>query len=497
MGGYSNSSYSIGGHMNGQPVTANTVVTEAPTQIKLVNIRDVEILETGEFACASGVHQFSSSDLAAAIAALDDPAIHEPRLKLGHVGAQGSMLGQPVFGKVSGMRLQSEGNRINGDLVGLPDWLAEILPTAYPSRSIEGRWNYTSASGTTHQFVILSVSLLGIEMPGCATLEDLQHYYANGPDGVEVEAEEESHVVATYNYDREDGVKHKKVSAAVEPHQVRAQFYDEFAVGDRFMWWVHELFINPMEIIAEDESNSSFHRIPYNIGTDDTVTFGDPVEVKKEYVPVGGANASAGSDPVLKYSTRAESRNDQEDQEMKLSDEQKATLRRTLGLPEDATDEQIQSKLGEAPSVPTTDPATPAPESESTAPASTPTTPEPVAASTPGTVVFDAATAAQMQADAAAGRAARDEQITARRDALVNAAIDDGRIPPARFDHYRKLVDLDEEGTAATLASLQKGLIPVQERGSAKDSSGASAGADDSSAYPDWLVPSGAANTEG
>jgi hypothetical protein len=57
------------------------------------------------------------------------------------------------------------------------------------------------------------------------------------------------------------------------------------------------------------------------------------------------------------------------------------------------------------------------------------------------------------------------ERQEERREALVNAAIGDGRIPPSRRDHWLGYLASDPEGGAQTLASLQPGLVPVQERG--------------------------------
>ena len=83
----------------------------------------------------------------------------------------------------------------------------------------------------------------------------------------------------------------------------------------------------------------------------------------------------------------------------------------------------------------------------------------------PGTTAIDEGTLAQLQADAAAGREARDAQQDAQREQLVSAAVKDGRIPPARKAHWMSLLKADPEGTQATLAALPKGLVPVDEIG--------------------------------
>lgn len=80
-------------------------------------------------------------------------------------------------------------------------------------------------------------------------------------------------------------------------------------------------------------------------------------------------------------------------------------------------------------------------------------------------MVVDRAAYEQLQADAAAGRAARDQQTRERRDMLVAAAVSDGRIAPSARDEWRKGLDENEERTSALLALLSKNTVPVGELG--------------------------------
>lgn len=81
------------------------------------------------------------------------------------------------------------------------------------------------------------------------------------------------------------------------------------------------------------------------------------------------------------------------------------------------------------------------------------------------------------------GREARQEQINARRGGKVGDAIKAGKIPPARRAHYMTLMENDEEGTTQMLASLEAGVVPVDETGSANTDE-----ALDGSSYPEeWL----------
>ncbi len=91
----------------------------------------------------------------------------------------------------------------------------------------------------------------------------------------------------------------------------------------------------------------------------------------------------------------------------------------------------------------------------------------PTAQAPEGTVLIDTEQLEALRADAAAGRQARDEQVRAHRAQIVDAAVADGRIAPARREHWLDALNADEEGAMATLESLAKGLIPMESIGSA------------------------------
>lgn len=120
-----------------------------------------------------------------------------------------------------------------------------------------------------------------------------------------------------------------------------------------------------------------------------------------------------------------------------MSDALKAGLRKRLGITDavDLDDEAILAKVDEAIAGPQN------------------TLPE-------GTVLLDEATLNQLRTDAQAGREARDAQIAAERVALVDSAVADGRIAPARRDHWVAALTADP-GAAEVLASLAKGTVPL------------------------------------
>lgn len=137
-----------------------------------------------------------------------------------------------------------------------------------------------------------------------------------------------------------------------------------------------------------------------------------------------------------------------------FSDEQLTTLRQRLGTAEDADEATILAALDER----LAEPAAP---------------PNP-----PGTVVLDEAQHAQLLADARDGREARAQQLAEQRDRTVQAAVDDGRIPPARREHWVAQLAADP-GAADVLANLKPGLVPLAETGYAGNEPTDPAAADD------------------
>lgn len=104
--------------------------------------------------------------------------------------------------------------------------------------------------------------------------------------------------------------------------------------------------------------------------------------------------------------------------------------------------------------------------------------PEPTAALPEGAVAIDRTQLDQLQADAAQGRAARQEQLTNARESKIAAALADGRITAASAATWRATLERDDEhGTshgAELLASLAKNqqvpVTPIGYTGGVEDS---------------------------
>lgn len=155
-----------------------------------------------------------------------------------------------------------------------------------------------------------------------------------------------------------------------------------------------------------------------------------------------------------------------------FSDDQLSTMRERLGLPADADEQTITDAMLEA-----------LDEQVETPPASEPAPlPE-------GVVPVEAAALAQLRRDADLGREAHARQQREDRESLVQAAIGDGRISPARREAWLTRLEADP-AEATTLAALAPGLaVPLGEVGHA--GSGPSAQKVDDGWFPQFSTTTG------
>lgn len=457
----------------------------------LVTIPNVPIMEVGvEYQLSTGPTTFTPEDLADAMtAANEDPAIPPPRLKIGHTDArfnnQQVYDGSPAFGKATNLRLGENGMTLYADYVGVPKWYADIMPTAYPSRSIEGFFNIESNQGKTWRFVLSAVALLGVTWPGISRLEDLPPYYGDEiPEGVVLDDQLAEAVAAARN---QPGGGPMSVSASANLDDVRRAFYNDYIPEhtEAYWYWIRQVLTGPNELVVEDDETGQLYKIPFSSDTTGAVSFGDAAAVRVEYVPddresqkaaatLVAATLAIGRKVLASYNDREESI-PATNETGGLMDPRE--IRQRLNLPEDATPEQVAETLAAlnaaATAAQTEDPPTPEPPAQAAPPAPE-TAPEPAAiaaAAAPasavpaGVVMIDEAAWKQMQEGVAASTKRVEETRKATRENLVAAAIGDGRIPSARKEYWLHNLTVDFEGYSATLASLQKGVIPVEAAG--------------------------------
>jgi hypothetical protein len=508
-------------------------------------IKQVPIVMAGvEYQLSTGPATFTPEDVQDFVASQDDPAIVPPRLKIGHTSvlssdeAQGILRdgddGAPALGKVVDIWYDENQMMAIGDYVGVPGWLAAIMPFAYPNRSIEGFQEAQTVSGHTWGLVVHAVALLGVVWPGCSTLEDLPLLYGEEPPpGVEVVDQDgqEVDLNAVAASRRRPATAATPVAAAVNVDDVRRAYYGQLDSA-QYWWWIRAIYIDPNELIVDDDEGQ-LYRVAFSINGDE-VEFQDPQEVRIQYVDAANSPQSRSLRAALStalaaepariaasYTSREESRITASEEDNSMTRAQRiAAARARLGLtaeqlPDDATDAQLTAAVLSAAEAPneepgepsptpaTTEPGVEVPEPEEPGPAGSPAEPggEPTSASLPaGMVAVPAATWAEVQRNAAAGAQVAQTAQTQADEQEIAAALRDGKIRPAEVPSYRNMY-----ATAATreiahrmlTASVDDGglmpnLVPVAERGDAPPTSGPggdTSGAVDASYDETWLNP--------
>lgn len=261
-----------------------------------VTIPDVELVSVGmDWPSASGDITIRFDHLRdAMVAANEDPHVVPPRLKIGHVDPRFSdpddpghnpfYDGEPAVGSVRNLRLTNDGATLVGDYVEVPAWLAEALPSAYPSRSIEGayqppeeslgkpegRWDVVTPGGKRYSFVLTACALLGVQRPAVQDLDDLQRFLVAGEGLVVAGAAPEGGQPAAATM---TDVPAPSLTASVD--KVVEAFQTTVAQGERMWWWVREMVTDPNEIVADDDEGNLF-LVPFSSDGDQQVTFGDP-----------------------------------------------------------------------------------------------------------------------------------------------------------------------------------------------------------------------------
>lgn len=481
----------------------------------LVTVPNVPILSVGTWAASTGTFTCTQDDLHAAVAAFDDPGYTRPRLKLGHTDERFGGDAEPAIGRLINPRLSADGMTLVVDIAGVPAWLADVMATAFPSRSIEGEFKHRTQTGTTHRFALTALSLLGVEAPAVSTLADLATLF-----GLDAGA-----VAATAADSLEDSMPEPvAVAASVNLDTVRQQFYAEEnapmrrALGGGWVW-VREVYT---DFVIVDDDEGHLLKLPWSESTDrpGEVTFGEPSPVRVEYVPQSADVAAKGRGDSLRAGalrarlaamatdpasadTPADAPPDApppdteppstppdpggvsispaaepeapatESKETPVSPQ--SEIRSRLGLPEDADDAAVLAALDGRVGTPATSPTQPDDDGGDTdvdEPAAQPDK-ELVAAATPqrpaipeGAVLVEASALEEMKRNARLGAEAHERQRVADRDRFISAAQDAGKFAPARLAHWVKAWEADPEGTQATLESLEPGLVvPVAAAG--------------------------------
>jgi hypothetical protein len=313
-----------------------------------------------------------------------------------------------------------------------------------------------------------------------AGLHDAREVLASGalPDAT-VTADDETMVLATV------AQRPTRVSASLDADLVERRFYERLDAGDlatpegvnSYDLWIRSRRFDDTGapyLKITDEATGTLYRVDFTVSGSD-VNFGDFTEVVEQDVPVAAGMARPAA-PMAQWATREASRavlasQSTTEDDAPMTDAQRRALALAYGLPETATEDEVNAAVSAGD--PTTQPASAGTEGEPGTGASTEGEPaepvaEPVAAGLtlpPGTVLVSEAqwTAtndrlASVESTVTAQTRAAD---TARRDGIITAALTAGRIAPAEREHYRAMLDENEQRATELLAMLAPGRVPT------------------------------------
>lgn len=468
---------------------------------ELVTIPNVPLCETGiDWPASSGPVTFTQDDLiSASEAPYNDPAVKLPRMRFGHTDAStsihDSMAGfqeQPCVGKFTNLRVEEEGNLLVADLVGVPAWLAKILPTAYPNRSVEAYFEVNTNTGKKHRMIITSVALLGENLPGVQTLDDLEYLFSDEPEDW-ISALQGGEKVAASQSERTGDEVAKRVAASVDTGDVRSAFYEQVAVEDRYWWWLHQMYLDPTVCIAEDD-NMEYWLIPYSASASG-IEFEEPVKVRIQWVEEDSGDVRASGTSLNPnslaaklfghaqntWAKAADSRPSVRQAEWDKKEENEEAkpamgidipaLRARLGLsetdlPDDATEEQINAALAAEPDEPEADEPPEVDPPEEPAEVDINDEAAVAAALRSGRVrIVDASVWEETRQGAQAGTELRNERDRNENRAFLDQAVRDSRIPRSSLNSYlTQMNGPDESGRGPARASIRE-MISKLEKG--------------------------------
>lgn len=141
----------------------------------LVTVPGVELIRTGTWEISTGTWNVTTELLESAVDAYSAGVVRRPPLKLGHDDPRFD--GEPAVGYLQNLRVTADGQRLIGDYAGVPQWLADVLASAYPSRSVEG-FHDVEVDGRTYPFVLTACAILGVTNPGITTIADIPALFA-------------------------------------------------------------------------------------------------------------------------------------------------------------------------------------------------------------------------------------------------------------------------------------------------------------------------------
>ena len=99
----------------------------------------------------------------------------------------------------------------------------------------------------------------------------------------------------------------------------------------------------------------------------------------------------------------------------------------------------------------------------------TPSAKLPKATAAAEAIMLDPETLAKLQAQARLGMEAHNEMKKQKRDRVLDKAMELGKFPPSRREHYAAMYDADPDGTVELLNRMAENAVPVDVLGYAGD----------------------------
>lgn len=411
----------------------------------------IEIARVGNWELTSGPLAVTREMLAdAAERATAAGANFRAPIRLGHTDERFD--GEPAMGWLNNLRVEGDGDDavLKADVSGMPEWLADVEPTAYPDRSVEGLVYGDDG------FEVTGLALLGVTPPGMSTIKSLRDLPA--ALGVEQPLPVAASFKATGDtVNAAASVSDKPWSGFSASDYSPAQYKDACLIvtGDGSTKDMCSLPIRePDGTLNRNGITAAAGRLKQTDAPDGaktaaakallsiyrTTLHADAPNDVKELAGVK-ASAQTPAEPPVQPPKGADA----------MSDTDKG-LRERLGLAEDADDDTVNAKVDELLELATKpEPA-----------------PEPVPE---GSVLVNASALEELKIAASAGQEARKVQLLQERDETIGRAIKAGKIAPARREHWATNWDNDPEGVKAAIESLEI-VFPVTASGYVGDSDG-------------------------
>lgn len=384
-------------------------------------------------------------------------------IKLGHTDPRFD--GEPALGWLHNLRVEGAGDEavLLGDVTGMPQWLYDLGPSAYPDRSVEGYTNFEAKDGKTWPFIIDGLAFLGITPPGMSTIRSLRDI----PQALGVAASElglpnlpipfAASFTATHDVAAADPAKpYGDVTYADPGYQKdgKKRYPLDSEAHCRAAWSYINQADNAAQYSSEHlaliKSRITSALKKYGVQVAATGDLTDPGSRAGGTIHPNPKGAPDMSDALIKG------------------------LRERLGITAELDETGLLAALDEAltEQVPPTAAeiaAAAAADKAAKEKAAADAAAKPPANIPPGSFLIDSETYEQIKAQAAKGEQAYAIMAASERDRVLEDAVKDGKFPRSRVEYWKTYWQADPEGAKQALASMPKNLVPVAAKGSMGD----------------------------